>query len=105
MFPFSVCGRAVPVPFRTFKVAACPALELLSTGALYCSGLLYFVNLVDLSRTNFVVYSELLLALTSLLRFNRFFVVHLWSGFCYSTLITAVFWMHFDLEHCQLLPN
>ena len=36
---------------------------------------------MDLSRTNFVVYSELLLALTSLLRFNRFFVVHLWSGF------------------------
>jgi len=40
---------------------------------LYCSGLIYFVNLVDLSRTNFVVYLELLLTLTSLLRFNRLF--------------------------------
>ena len=53
---------------------------------LYCSGLLLFVNLVDLSRANFVVYSELLLTLTSLLRFNRFFVVHLWSGFFYCTV-------------------
>ena len=50
---------------------------------LYCFGLLYSVNLVDLSRTNFVVYSELLLTLTSLLQFNRVFVVNLWSGlFC-----------------------
>ena len=53
---------------------------------LYCSGLLYSVNLVDLSRTNFVVYSELLLTLTSLLQFNRFFVVHLWSGLFCSTV-------------------
>ena len=51
---------------------------------LYCSGLLLFVNLVDLSRANFVVYSELLLTRTSSLRFNRFFVVHLWSCFFYG---------------------
>ena len=53
---------------------------------LYCSGLIYFVHLVDLCRTNFVVYSELLLALTSLLRFNRLFcrllVVELFLKYC-----------------------
>ena len=41
---------------------------------------------MDLSRINFVVHSELLVTLTSLLQFNRFFVVHLWSGLFCSTV-------------------
>ena len=41
---------------------------------------------MDLSRINFVVHSELLVTLTSLLQFNRFLVVHLWSGLFCSTV-------------------